>query len=143
MVCELKANRQVVQGSRRPLVGLPVENQSGFSVMPIKCPESVRAGEPFKVKILFDRGQNPVDSRFHHIRSISLFYETESSAVFELGNISVTTQTDRVTNHSKAALMCGGFYTAWLTAKESGTIHAVVVSNQGSVSKSTRSVRIY
>lgn len=140
-----RSEGRVFNGNTCRTVGVPlhINPPAEIPMLKISWPKTVQAGEPFSVSIPVGKAGSEDDGLSPHVQSVSFFFETkDGQAVAELGRITVHTLPDDSYHRTKTALMSGGVYTACITVLEPGTIHALVVSNRGAVSKAAFAVKL-
>ncbi|KPJ80443.1 MAG: Neelaredoxin [Spirochaetes bacterium DG_61] len=109
----------------------------------IDCPDSVKTGEMFDVKISLGKEIAHPNTTEHHIRWITLFYHPEGSAApFQVGRFEFSAHGESVEGPNKGPVYTNHTVVASLKIDKPGHLHAVSYCNIHGIWEFTKSIGI-
>jgi superoxide reductase len=96
----------------------------------IECPDAVKAGEMFDVKITLGKEVAHPNTTEHHIRWIQLFFKPEGDKfVYQVGNFEFTAHGESVEGADKGAVYTNHSVVATMKTTKPGVLHATSLCN--------------
>ncbi len=107
----------------------------------IECPDQVKAGELFEVKVSLGKEIAHPNTTEHHIRWISLyFHPKDAKFTYDVGTFTFSAHGEAVAGPNQGPVYTHHGITAWLKTKEPGTLHAVAYCNIHGLWESSKEV---
>jgi superoxide reductase len=96
----------------------------------IECPDKVKAGEMFKVKVSLGKEIAHPNTTEHHIRWISLYFHPQGSKfTYDVGMFEFNAHGEAVAGANQGPVYTHHGATTWLKITEPGTLHATSYCN--------------
>jgi len=96
----------------------------------IECPDTVKAGEMFDVKITLGKEVAHPNTTEHHIRWITLFYHPEvGGAAFQVGRFEFSAHGESTEGPNKGPVYTNHSVVASMKVDKPGQLHAVSYCN--------------
>ncbi len=109
----------------------------------IECPETVKGGEFFTVKVTLGKAVAHPNTTEHHIRWIQLYFQPEGAKVpFQIGNFEFTAHGESVEGPNKGSVFTHHEVSVAVKTGSSGTLHALAYCNIHGVWQSSRVLRV-
>ncbi len=109
----------------------------------IECPDTVKAGEMFDVKITLGKEVAHPNTTEHHIRWIALFYHPEGSAApFQVGRFEFSAHGESVEGPNKGPVYTDHTVVASMKIDKPGHLHAVSLCNIHGLWEYTKSIAV-
>lgn len=108
----------------------------------IECPDSVRAGEVFDVRLSLGKEIAHPNTTEHHIRWITLYFHPESEkSPYQVGNFEFNAHGESAAGPNEGPVYTDHSVTARLKIAKSGTLHALALCNIHGLWESSRKVQ--
>jgi len=102
----------------------------------IECPDQVRAGELFEVKVGLGKEIAHPNTAEHHIRWIELYFRPEGSKfAYDVGRFEFNA-------HGEGAAFTHHAVTTWLKVDKPGTLHALALCNLHGLWESSKEIGV-
>ena len=96
----------------------------------IECPDSVKAGETFQLKVSVGKEIAHPNTTEHHIRWIQVFFKPEGEKfAVQVGNFEFTAHGESVEGANSGAVYTNHSVTAEMSTKKSGVLYATSYCN--------------
>ena len=108
----------------------------------IECPDAVKAGEFFAVKVSLGKAVAHPNTTEHHIRWIQLYFLPDGAkAPFQVGNFDFTAHGESVDGANKGPVYTNHEATTTIKTSVSGTILALSYCNIHGVWQSSKTIK--
>lgn len=109
----------------------------------IECPDQVKAGEFFAVKVTLGKAVAHPNTTEHHIRWIELYFHPEGAkAPFQIGTFEFTAHGESVDGPNKGTVFTHHEATASMKTGQSGALYALAYCNIHGVWQSAKAIGI-
>jgi superoxide reductase len=109
----------------------------------IECPDEVKAGEVFEVKLSLGKQIAHPNTTEHHIRWITLFYHPEGAKYpFQVGRYEFSAHGESIDGPNKGPVYSNHSATASLKIDKPGTLHAVSFCNIHGLWEGVKQVKV-
>ena len=109
----------------------------------IECPDKVKAGELFNVKVTLGKEVAHPNTTEHHIRWITLYYHDQGSKfIYQVAHIEFNAHGEAVDGPNKGPVYTHHEATASLKISKPGTFHALAYCNIHGLWESFKEVNV-
>jgi superoxide reductase len=109
----------------------------------IECPDEVKAGEVFEVKLSLGKEIAHPNTTEHHIRWITLFYHPDGAKYpFQVGRYEFSAHGESVEGPNKGPVYANHSATASLKIDKPGHLHAVSFCNIHGLWEGTKPIKV-
>lgn len=109
----------------------------------IECPDEVKAGEPFEVKLTLGKEIGHPNTTEHHIAWISLYFHPEGGKfTYQVGHFEFTAHGESVEGPNQGPVYTQHEVTAHLKVSKPGTLHALSYCNIHGLWEGTKEVKV-
>ncbi|MDZ7260617.1 MAG: class II SORL domain-containing protein [candidate division KSB1 bacterium] len=109
----------------------------------IECPDQVKAGELFEVKVSLGKEISHPNTTEHHIRFISLYFHPEGEKfTYQVGHYEFTAHGESVEGANKGPIYTHHAATASLKISKPGTLYALAFCNIHGLWQSAKEIKI-
>ncbi len=109
----------------------------------IDCPDAVRAGEVFEVKVGLGVEVDHPNTTEHHIRWIQLFFHPEGDKFsYQVGNFEFTAHGESVQGANEGPAYTHHAVVAYLKVNKPGTLYALALCNIHGLWESSREIKL-
>jgi len=109
----------------------------------IECPEGVKEGEPFEVKLSIGKEISHPNTTEHHIRWMRLYFKPEGDKfAYEVGNFEFTAHGEAAAGANQGPVYTDHSVTARLCLKKSGSLIAASYCNIHGLWESAKEVSV-
>ena len=109
----------------------------------IECPDTVKAGEMFEVKVGIGKEIAHPNTTEHHIRWISLyFHPTGEKFPYQIGHYEFNAHGESVNGPNTSSVFTHHAVTTWFKTSKPGTILAVSLCNIHGLWQSSKEIKI-
>jgi superoxide reductase len=109
----------------------------------IDCPDAVRAGEPFQVKVGLGREIAHPNTTEHHISWVSLFFHPEGDKFsYDIGRFNFNAHGESVAGPNQGPVYTHHEVTTTVKIDKPGTLHAVAMCNIHGLWESAKEIAI-
>ena len=96
----------------------------------IECPDRVKAGELFPVKVTLGKEIAHPNTTEHHIRWISVYFHAEGEKFpFQVGHFEFSAHGEAAAGPNQGPVYTHHGVTTWIKISKSGTLHALGLCN--------------
>jgi superoxide reductase len=107
----------------------------------IDCPDQVKTGELFSVKVMVGKNIAHPNTTEHHIRWISVYFHPEGGDfTYQIGHFEFSAHGESADGPNKGPVYTNPEVTASLTTSKSGHIYATALCNIHGLWKSTKQI---
>lgn len=109
----------------------------------IECPDAVRAGEPFDVKVSLGKEIAHPNTTEHHIRWITLYFHPEGDKFpYQVGHFEFTAHGESAAGPNEGPVYTGHSIVSSLKVSKPGTLHALALCNIHGLWESSRKIQV-
>jgi len=109
----------------------------------IECPDQVKAGEMFTVKVSLGKEVSHPNTTEHHIRWISLyFHAADEKFNYEVGHFEFNAHGESVDGANKGPVYTNHEVVSSLKITKSGTLHALAFCNIHGLWESSKDIQL-
>lgn len=109
----------------------------------IECPDRVKAGEPFSVKVSVGKEIAHPNTTEHHIRWISVYFHAEGEKFpYQVGHFEFSAHGESAAGPNQGPVYTSHEVTASLKITQPGTIYAIALCNIHGLWQSGREVKL-
>jgi superoxide reductase len=109
----------------------------------IDCPDKVKAGEPFSVKVSVGKEIAHPNTTEHHIRWISVYFHAEGDKFpYQVGHFEFSAHGESVAGPNQGPVYTNHEVTASLKITQPGTLYAAALCNIHGLWQSGREVKL-
>ena len=109
----------------------------------IDCPDKVAAGETFNVNVSLGKAADHPNTTEHHIRYIRLFFKPDDDKfVYNVGNCEFAAHGESAAGPNEGPVHCHHGTVFQMSARSSGTLHAVSHCNIHGLWESKRHIDV-
>jgi superoxide reductase len=109
----------------------------------IECPDEVKSGEVFDVKLSLGKEIAHPNTTEHHIRWITLFFHPEGAKQpYQVGRYEFTAHGESIDGPNKGPVYANHSAVASLKIDKPGTLHAVSYCNIHGLWEGTRAIKV-
>jgi superoxide reductase len=109
----------------------------------IECPDSVKEGEKFELKVSVGKEIAHPNTTEHHIRWIQVYFKPDDDKfTYQLGNSEFSAHGESAQGANEGPVFTEPAAAATLMLKRSGTIHALSFCNIHGLWESSKSIRV-
>jgi len=109
----------------------------------IECPDQVKSGEPFPVKVTIGKEIAHPNTTEHHIRWISLYFQPEGEKfTYQVGHFDFSAHGESAQGPNQGPVYTSHEVTAWLKLNKPGVIYAASLCNIHGLWQSSKEVRL-
>jgi superoxide reductase len=107
----------------------------------IECPDTIKAGELFEVKITLGKEIAHPNTTEHHIRWVSLYFHPDGAKfTYDVGHFEFNAHGEAAAGPNQGPVYTHHGATAWLKISEPGTLHATAYCNIHGLWESSKKV---
>jgi superoxide reductase len=109
----------------------------------IECPDAVRAGEPFDVKVSLGKEIAHPNTTEHHIRWITLYFHPEDAKFpYQVGYFEFTAHGESAAGPNEGPVYTGHSIVSSLKVSKPGTLHALALCNIHGLWESSKELKV-
>ncbi len=109
----------------------------------IECPDQVKAGDPFEVKVSLGKEIGHPNTTEHHIRWISLYFHPEGDKfTYDVGRFEFSAHGESAAGPNQGPVYTHHAVTAWLKVDKPGTLHALSLCNIHGLWESEQEIQV-
>ena len=109
----------------------------------IECPDEVKAGESFSIKVSVGKEITHPNTTEHHIRWITLYFHPEGEKfTFQLGHFEFSAHGESTEGPNKGPVYANHEATASAKVSKSGVIYATALCNIHGLWQSSKEIRV-
>ena len=109
----------------------------------IECPEVVKAGEFFAIKVTLGKAVAHPNTTEHHIRWIQIYFQPEGAkAPFQIGNFEFTAHGESLEGPNKGSVFTHHEASTSINTGKAGTLYALAYCNIHGVWQSSKKLEI-
>ena len=109
----------------------------------IECPDTVKAGELFEVKVGIGKEIAHPNTTEHHIRWIRLYFHPEGDKfTYDVGSFEFNAHGESVAGANQGPVYTHHGVTAYLKVSKAGTLHALALCNIHGLWESSKEISV-
>jgi len=109
----------------------------------IECPDEVKAGDVFEVKVSLGKEIAHPNTTEHHIRWIALYYQAEGDKFpFQVGHFDFSAHGESVAGPNQGPVYTHHAVTAALKISKPGTLYALALCNIHGLWESSKEIHV-
>lgn len=109
----------------------------------IECPDKVKAGEPFAVKVTLGKEIAHPNTTEHHIRWISVYFQPEGDKfTYEVGRFEFCAHGEAAAGPNQGPVYTSHQVTASMTVNKPGVLYAAALCNIHGLWQSSKEIKV-